>query len=336
MILECDEAQAKQFIDALQLRRAWLSAERDAQRYRGSVFWRSVKGRDYLIKEMGRSDKSLGPRSPETEMIHEEFRRRKAETTERYQALRAVVQRQQRMNVALRVGHAPNLLVSILETLREAGVDDHFMVIGTNALYAYEFMAGVRFSDDLTATVDIDLLWDSRKHFTLVSHDPDFNAQGLIGLLKKADRTFKVHEDEAYRASNNAGFMVDLIRRRPASLLDDVEASQVVRHEEEFWAAKIRNMDWLLSSPKVKQTIVSINGAMAEMTTVDPRAYVLFKRYMADQDDRDPLKKPRDRAQAAAVMRLLDDYLPQYAMRALPYFPARLQKNMAPDDDCSP
>lgn len=331
MILELEEVQAKQYIDAVQVRRAWLSAQHEVRRYRGSLYWRTVKGQDYLIKEVGRVDTSLGPRSVQTEQILADFRQRKAAATERFQALRSVVQRQQRMNVALRLGHAPNLLVAVLESLREADIADHFMVIGTNALYAYEAMAGVRFSDDLTATVDIDLLWDSRKHLKLVSNDPDFNARGLLGLLRKVDNTFQVHEDEAYRASNSQGVMVDLIKRRPASLMDDHEASQLTAHPDDFWAAKIRNMDWLLSSPKFQQTIVSTNGAMAEMTTVDPRAYVLFKQYMAGREDRDPLKKPRDRAQATAIRKLLDTYLPQYAMTTLPYFPARLQR----DEDSS-
>jgi hypothetical protein len=119
--------------------------------------------------------------------------------------------------------------------------------------------------------------------------------------------------------------MVDLIKRRPASLWGDHEAAQLMHRENDFWAAKIHNMDWLLSAPRFHQVIVSVSGDMAQMNTVDPRAFILFKEYMAMQDDRDPLKKPRDYAQAQALRQLINERLPQYTMTHQPYFPKRLQ-----------
>jgi hypothetical protein len=35
-------------------------------------------------------------------------------------------------------------IVSLLQTLEEAGLGQHFTVVGTHALYAYEAAAGVR------------------------------------------------------------------------------------------------------------------------------------------------------------------------------------------------
>lgn len=329
MFYDLQEALAKQYIDATQTRCAFLDAEMQSDKYRGSMFWRTVKQRDYLIKESGRIDKSLGPRSEETESIFNEFRRRKLESETRKRELSDELARQQRVNAALRVGRAPNVVIDLLEALRRAGIQDHFMVIGTNALYAYETHAGVRFSGDLTATTDVDFLWDSRKHLALASCDPDFNAQGLIGVLKKADSTFQVHQKEPYRASNSKGYMVDVIKRRPASFFDDHEAGQIRPVSDDFWAAKIINMDWLLSSPKFRQTVVAINGSMAEMVTVDPRAFVLFKLYMAGKEDRDPFKKPRDRAQAKAVFKLIEERLPHFGFDRIHVFPGRIKNLLA-------
>jgi hypothetical protein len=61
------------------------------------------------------------------------------------------------------VGRTPNLVISLLEEIRKAGLQDHLLVIGTNALFAYEAHVGVRFNGDVTTTGDMDLLWDSRK-----------------------------------------------------------------------------------------------------------------------------------------------------------------------------
>lgn len=326
MFHDLQEAIAKQYIDASQARSAYLDAEQQAFKYRGSVFWRTVKQRDYLIKETGAIEKSLGPRSPETETLFAEFRRRKAEAEARKRSLLDILTRQQRVNAALRVGRTPNVVIDLLEALRHAGIADHFMVIGTNALYAYETHAGVRFAGDLTATTDVDFLWDSRKHLALVSSDPSFNDRGLIGILKKADPTFQVHEGDAYRASNSKGYMVDLIKRRPGSFFDDKEQGQVRPVLDDFWAAKLINMDWLLSSPKFKQTVVGVNGRMAEMVTVDPRAFVLFKLYLAQKEDREPLKKPRDLAQAKYTFQLIQERLPHLGFDRIHVFPDRIKQ----------
>ena len=50
---------------------------------------------------------------------------------------------------------------------------------------------------------------------------------------------------------------------------------------------------------------------MARMSTVHPATFVAFKRWMAGQPDRDPLKRRRDVLQADAVQVLLEQYLPQ-------------------------
>jgi hypothetical protein len=326
MFIDQDESLAKQYIDATQTRAAWVDSVQQAAKYRGSMYWRAAKGTEYLIKQTARIEKSLGARTSATETIYEEFRRRKDETGARRKSLATALTRQERVNAALRLGRTPSIVVRLLNALDSAGIADHFLVIGTNALYAYETHAGVRFTGDITATTDVDLLWDSRKHLALASHDPDFDQRGLIGILKKVDPSFAVLADQSYRAANRGGYLVDLIKRRPESLFDDRERQQLRDVEDDFWAAKILNMDWLLSSPKFRQVVVGLNGAMAEMVTVDPRAFTLFKTYLADKDDRDPVKKPRDLAQARAVYRLIDERLPHLGFDRIHVFPAQVRK----------
>ena len=240
-----------------------------------------------------------------------------------------------RLNTALRVGRTPNVVVGLLEEIRKAGLQDHFMVIGTNALYAYETQAGVRFSGDVTATTDMDLLWDSRKRVTLISDgDEHFNKYGLIGVLKKFDRSIELQkgelqDGEEYRAANSQGYMVDLIKRRPKSLVDDKEHSQLIANPDDFWAAKITNMDWLLNSPKFGQVIVATNGSMAEMVTVDPRAFVFDKMWLSQEEDRDPMKKPRDLAQARAVYNLVQERLPQLSFNHIHVLPEKMRDESA-------
>jgi hypothetical protein len=230
------------------------------------------------------------------------------------------------MNTALRVGRTPNIVVGLLEEIRRAGLQDHFIVIGTNALYAYETQAGVRFGGNVTATTDMDLLWDSRKRVTLVSDgDEHFNKYGLIGVLKRFDPSFELQKGQEYSAANSQGYLIDLIKRRPVSLFDDKERPQLTANPDDFWAAKIKNMDWLLSSPKFRQVVVGTNGSMAEMITVDPRSFIFFKVWLSQKEDRDPIKKPRDLAQARAVYSLIQERLPQLSFDKIHVFPESMR-----------
>ena len=290
----------RQFIDAEQVRSVWLSAEERVLRYRGSMYWQHSRGRQYLYREHSKDQrKSLGVRSPETEQINAEFKAGKAAAEARLKQLSAALIEQQRLNVALRVGRTPNVVISLLEQIRRAGLQHHFMVIGTNALYAYETHVGVRFFGDETATSDIDSLCDSHKRITLLANgDGRFDKTRLIGVLRKLDSTFQIEEKERFRAVNAHGYMIDVIERQPLSLDGD------------FWVAKIRNLDWLLSAPKFKQVVVGSNGKMAEMITVDPRAFTLYKVYLAQKDDRDQIKAPHDITQAQAVYNLVQERMP--------------------------
>jgi len=56
--------------------------------------------------------------------------------------------------------------------------------------------------------------------------------------------------------------------------------------------------------------IVSVTGHMARMNTISPVVFVRFKRWMAEQPDRDPMKRRRDKLQADLVEKLAEEYLP--------------------------
>jgi hypothetical protein len=271
----------------------------------------------------------LGVRTAENEFILDEFKKGKATAELTLKELQEVVARHRRVNAALRVGRTPNTVISLLEEIRKAGLQNHFLVIGTNALYAYETHAGVRLNGDVTATTDVDLLWDSRKRLALLTDgDEHFNNHRLLGIIKKADASFQMLPGE-HRAVNSSGYMIDLIKRRPKSLFDDKEPQQLMKNPDDFWASKIVNMDWLLSAPRFSQVVVGVSGGMAEMITIDPRAYVLYKIHLSKKEDRDPVKKPRDVAQARALFNLIQERLPHLAFEKISFLPERLRNDNA-------
>lgn len=130
----------------------------------------------------------MGLRSPRTEKIHTDFHAGKAREKERTQALRLRMEEQVRFNRAALIGRVPAVVVRLLEKLRQTGFGTHNrVVIGTNALYAYESMAGVLFEEAITATTDVNLRWDTRSLLNLVSQDPP----SLLGILQAIDSSFE-------------------------------------------------------------------------------------------------------------------------------------------------
>ena len=147
-----DDAR-RQYVDARATFEAQRAAQLKASAVRGGMYWKNVAQGEYLVRTSVRNaQKSLGPRSAETEAMYASFTQRKQEAEARLKDLSAALTRQQRLNRALFVGRVPALVVALLDMLEQQGVAEHFTVVGTHALYAYEAAAGVRVESAAVAT----------------------------------------------------------------------------------------------------------------------------------------------------------------------------------------
>ena len=263
----------------------------------------------YLVRTTpAGAETSLGARTPETQAIYDKFTQRKQESSARLTGLKAALDQQQRMNRALRVGRVEPLVVALLNRLASTKLSEHFRVVGTHALYAYEAAAGVRLDAEALATRDIDLLWDTRKRIIFSTRLARVDSS-MLGVLKKVDPSFRMRQSQKYTAVNKDGFEVDIIRREQTD--GDPHPIKLSEEDDDFWVAQARRANVLLDSPGFSSVFVGTNGTMARMNTVHPATFVAFKRWMAGQADRDALKRRRDVLQADAVQKLLEAYLPQ-------------------------
>jgi hypothetical protein len=250
----------------------------------------------------------LGPRSEQNEAIYREFTARKQRVEKRVSDLRGELDRHRKLNKVFHVGRAPEILVAILNKLSVSGLADYFTVIGTHSLYAYEAALGIRFEvSDALETKDVDLLWDTRKRLSFVAQMEGLDTS-FLGLLQNVDSTFELRSDQLYTAVNNHGFEVDVIRREAKD--GDPHPLRLTDHEEEFYAVQAKRAGILLDGEKISAIIVSGTGRMARMTTISPPVFAKLKRWLADQSDRDPLKRKRDILQAELVEELIEDYFP--------------------------
>lgn len=324
--IELNDNQRRLFINSVQTFDAWRDTAAHYAHYKGGMAWKTVSNKRYLYRILDRSGraKSLGVKSPETEAIYNEFVSAKANLAARIKSLEEKLAEQARFNRAGRIGRLPNVIGEIVGQLDARHLLGHnLIIIGTNALYAYEAMAGVVLEDEFVATTDVDLLWDSGAKIKLAAVENEMDFAGILSLLKRADKSFEIVKDTPYRAANKDGFMVGLIRQTPNPPWKN-EPDRFF--ENDLIASDIWNMKWLLSAPRVEQTVICENGRPARMVVPDPRAFALFKLWLSSSAERQPVKKRRDRHQAMAVFALVEQYLPQFPLsaEALKMFPAAL------------
>ncbi len=308
---ELNEQQKRQLIDAEMLFAALEQAEAEAIRYRGSMFWREQDGGRYLISLSAHSrQRSHGPATPENELKYQKFTQRKTEVEARLKSLRAKADEVKRMNKALRVGRTPDILIDVLNAMMRYGVAEHFLVVGTHALFAFETAAGVRLPNDVMATQDADLLFDTGKRAAFAEVMKD-RQMSFIGILKKVDKTFERDDLDNHTARNATGYEIDLIRRFPPDPEDTSEHPlQLTPEDGDLWPVRVSMGQKLLSVPRFDQVVIGINGGMARMRTVHPLDFARIKRQLSQDMRRDPLKKTKDMAQAEMIEKLVQECLP--------------------------
>ncbi len=303
--LPISDNAARQSIDAASLWTEYLHAQAAAQPYAGGMYWKKEGAYEYLVKTLaGNRQQRLGRRSPETEHIFATFHARKQNTESRLAALTAALDEAQRQNKALRAGRTPDMVVKVLNALREAGLEKHFRVVGTHALYAYESYAGVRIVPGALATQDVDLLWDASRRLEFLV-DLQRDARSVLAVLQRVDPSFRRRDDALKNESaiNDKGFEVDFLRRENEA--GDIHPFRFSSNDGDLWPVQARRAAVLAQSPVFSQPVISATGRMATMNTIDPRTFVDFKRWMAGQDDREPIKRRRDALQADIVQEML-------------------------------
>ena len=294
-------------VNTEQLYENYRPALNHAAAYTYGMRWKKVRDKEYLFKDSNRrgNGKSLGPRSAQTEELLAAFSAGRNTAKERLSLITEKIEEQARLNKALRLNRIPRVVARVLRELDQAGLLDSFTVIGTQALYAYEAAAGSHFLLELLASGDVDLLYDTRQKMTVVSEKLDGN--GLLGLLKKADKTFECVRQNSYRAANAGQFMVDLV----IAPLGMHSKTNITFADSDLVATEVPGLQWLLNSPKIEVVAIDEDGWPVPIRAPDPRAFALHKAWLSGLPNREPLKKPRDLDQARAVALLVQEQMPQ-------------------------
>lgn len=263
---------------------------------KGSMHWKQINGKTYLYRGFtGGKNKCIGPRTEETETLKQKFEQQKQQIKSNIQGLQEQMRIQAGYIKANRLNRFPLAAARMIRALQVHDIPHR--VIGTNSLFAYEMAAGVVF----------DVMLDSRQGIKIAS---TINSQTILSILQKAvpDLTRVTETAHEYSAVSADGYMIDLVTQSLNPMKPN-EFSKLLS-KEDLLPVEIESLKWLASAPAFKAVCFDTRGFPVQLETVDPRAFALHKWFVAQQPDRNPLKKQRDRMQAVVVADLVRSQLP--------------------------
>jgi hypothetical protein len=317
---ELSAEQRRIAADAIQLYEHHLELSREARDLAGGMFWKTVNTREYLVRSLDRDGhiRSLGARSPQTEAVYNEFVARKKHLRPRLASIATELRRRAKFCVAAGVNRVPSIAADIARVLDRVGLlGNQLILLGSHALYAYEIAAGVEFKTALLQTDDLDALLDPHSPLEIAAQARKL---GLLGLLKKVDKSFAPARERSFRAGNAKGFMVELLR--PISKPRVLAGASTIGMGKDLIAEQLIGLDWILAGPRFAQIIIAGNGFPARFVVPDPRVFALHKLWLSLQPTRNPMKRKRDFRQGEAVAQLAIEYLnlsfEDSSLRALP------------------
>lgn len=276
--------------------------------FRYKMLWQKHKdGYQLLAKENLKTGKReyLGHRSRETEEIIESFRSAKLQIKERLKNLKEKLKRDEKLNKIEGIARAPKELVALFKKINELNLDDKLIVIGTNSLYAYEAKAGIILEEAYLATHDIDILNRNDKGISFM-----FNVLSqthtALELLQSIDKSFYQSPKVPYRFINNDAIWIELI----VPSASKIQKSTQSHFLSDVTTLAMEGMLWLENARLFKETIIGLDGKSANITTIHPLEYAIYKNWLGQREDRDFLKHTRDTEQSKLVTKIMTDYMP--------------------------
>lgn len=307
------DEQRRTLLNLAQYYSAFMDAEREMRRVAGGpLHWKTVSGKDYLyeIQDSRGNAKSLGRRSAETEHQHAAWHAARA----RRDGAKTPLAEVGRLYRALRLGTVSAEAAAILREADSRGLmGSSLMVVGTNAMPAYEIEAQSRIGSGLDETQDCDLAW-------IAPLELSGDTSVVWDMLKAVDSTYTINTERSFQARNAKAYEVEL-------LVAPSRASSLGRRDKPV-PVPLPEQEWLLQGVMVDHVVCARDGSPCRIVAPDPRWFALQKLWLSEQEKRNPLKRPKDKKQGDRLLDAIAETMPHYPLDAA--FDAALPLELAP------
>jgi hypothetical protein len=302
---EYTNSQRKQYINSKQLYEYYIEKKNEYfMNYNLSMYWRKSGQKEYLTKKHSASNKvtSLGVKSDETLNVYEDFLQHKKALKVEITTLEAKLDKVRKLNKIEFLTRTPSALVQIYQKINELKLDDKMILIGTNALYAYEAYCGLFIEDEQLATEDIDLLAKENKELSVIFREVLPKGK-LTSFIKLIDKSFEQDKKLPYRFRNKNGVLLEVIS--PTNSKKIIKKSAFM----DILDLEMQGMQWLENSRIFKSMVIGEDGKIAILSTIHPLEYAVYKHWLSSQLDRNIHKKNRDYQQSKLVTKMIKEYM---------------------------
>jgi hypothetical protein len=125
--------------------------------------------------------------------------------------------------------------------------------------------------------------------------------------LHLIDKSFYQHDKCPYRFINRDGVWIELINPVSDSVTHPIFKDNLF---SDVTPLAMSGIHWLENSRIFKETIIATNGKSANISTIHPLEYAIYKNWLAKREDRDFQKHIRDIEQSRLVTKLIVEYMP--------------------------
>lgn len=272
-------------------------------KFKGSLIVRTSNGFEYLYKKSGKVEKSLGRLDKHPCDIIEAFNESKSALIEKVDNLGVRIKSQA---VLVQKTGISKIQASVANLIRTANQLNDLVVVGTNAIYAYESKFGVSLEASSLATMDLDIFIDSRKSLSLVFKEADSEKSILQHFRKSSDKSFELkHDQHSFSIENSDGFIIDFVTQ--ANRPQQFKNKNIDLSEDDIQPTPIENLHWQFNSYKINEEVVfDTSGMPLFMKAPDPLAFAAYKLWLSAERASNP-KSLKDRQQADSLICLLTD-----------------------------
>lgn len=297
-----NDEQTRTIVNLEQRYEVWMEACQQLAAMPYDLRIKTSKGRKYLYEITGRNGNgvSLGALDNDNLKRFEDFRNRKAGLKSRIETSVLSVDESCAMYRALRLPLLASQAGDILRRADERGMlGSDLLVVGTNAIPAYQlesngFLVGI--PDE---TEDFDLAWAANKR-------PEEGAKPVWSLLKAVDSTYTMNTERQFQARNAKAYEVELlVAPSKLDMLDRLDVPKPVPLPEQ---------EWLLLGRPLSRVVVCRDGRPARLYVPDPRYFALHKLWMSRQAKRNPNKRGKDQKQGHLLLDTVRDAMPHYPL----------------------
>jgi hypothetical protein len=303
--IEYSDDQRKTYINSEMQYKSYLEKQlRFNKSFRFRMGWNKVKDKEYLFKECLDTKKriSLGRKNKDTIAIYEAFNQQKKALKSSLRQSKELLIKNEKINKFTKISRVPNIIVNLFRRINELGLDEKVIIIGTNSLYVYEAYCGVFIEEEHLATFDIDVFNKRNKKISFALKEK-LPQKTLKGILLDVDKSFTKSKEAPYRFINDEDVVVEIITPISKKELQNDNFSGVINLE-------IDGTKWIESSRLHKQMLIGQNGKCAFVATIAPLEYAVYKKWLAEHERKELIKKQRDIKQSHLVTKLIQEYIP--------------------------